>query len=153
MVKADNQTGNGDADVFAFFNEVGIIAQLSGAMLHSVLPDGVHPSHFAIINHLTRRGDGREPAKIAAAMQVTKQTMTHSLKVLDGRGFIRTEVSPEDGRAKLVYLTDHGKTFREEAIRQVSAKFAGLFDMQMRQELEALRPRLVDLRKHLDENR
>ena len=38
------------ADVFAFFTEMGIITQLATALLAKSLPDGVHPSHFSIIN-------------------------------------------------------------------------------------------------------
>ena len=49
------------AAVFAFFNEIGIFNQLSTAVMQGVLPKGVHPSHFAIINHLARTGDGKTP--------------------------------------------------------------------------------------------
>ncbi len=97
--------------VFAFFTEVGVISQLATARLAKALPDGVHPSHFAIVNHLARTGDGVSPVRIAAAMQVTKNTMPHSLKVLEKRGFITVAPSPDDGRAKIVLLTDAGRVF------------------------------------------
>ena len=73
--------GNSD-EVFGFFTEIGIINQLSTALFAKSLPNGVHPSHFSILNHLARRGDGTPPLRIASAMQVTKNTMTHSLNVL-----------------------------------------------------------------------
>jgi len=103
---------NNAAEVFGFFNEVGIINQLSTTMLAKSLPNGVHPSHFFILNHLVRLGDGKPPARIASAMQVTKNTMTHSLKVLQNRGYITVKPDPEDGRGKLVYLTDAGRVSR-----------------------------------------
>ncbi|MEP2261681.1 MAG: MarR family transcriptional regulator, partial [Paracoccaceae bacterium] len=110
-------TDDTSKEIFGFFTEIGIINQLSTALLAQALPDGVHPSHFAILNHLTLRGDGKAPVKIASAMQVTKNTMTHSLKVLEERGYIDVKPDPKDGRAKLVYLTSKGQQFREGAIQ------------------------------------
>ncbi len=146
----------GEADgleVFGFFNEVGIINQLSTAILAKSLPDGVHPSHFSIINHLVRMGDGKSPIRIAAAMQVTKNTMTHSLKVLEERGFISVEPDPDDGRGKLVRLTEAGRAFREAAIRNVMARFGDVIEPEHRAIMARLMGDLVVLRKHLDENR
>ncbi len=148
-------TSKGDipGEVFGFFTEIGIIAQLSNALLAACLPDGVHPSHFAILNHLTRMGDGKSPIRIAAAMQVTKNTMTHSLKVLEGRGFIEVQPDPVDRRAKRVLLTDAGRAFRQEAIGAVSAMFAGLIGPDQLDQMRRTQPDLALLRKHLDDNR
>ena len=140
-------------EIFGFFNEVGIINQLSTAILAKCLPDGVHPSHFAIINHLVRTGDGKSPVRIAAAMQVTKNTMTHSLKVLEDRGFIIVAPDPDDGRGKLVRLTEAGRAFRESAIQNVLARFGEVIEPEHREIMHRLRGELEVLRKHLDENR
>ena len=140
-------------EVFGFFNEVGIINQLSTAILANSLPDGVHPSHFAIVNHLVRTGDGKSPVRIAGAMQVTKNTMTHSLKVLEDRGLITVEPDPEDGRGKLVRLTETGRAFRESAIRNVMERFEDIVEPKHREIMTRLIGDLQVLRKHLDENR
>ncbi|MEM7718059.1 MAG: MarR family transcriptional regulator [Pseudomonadota bacterium] len=140
-------------EVFGFFNEVGIINQLSSAILAKCLPDGVHPSHFSIVNHLVRMGDGKAPVRIAAAMQVTKNTMTHSLKVLEDKGFITVEPDPADGRGKLVRLTDAGRTFRETAIQSVMARFEDMIEPAHRDAMKRVMSDLILLRKHLDENR
>ncbi len=140
-------------EVFGFFNEVGIINQLSTAILAQCLPDGVHPSHFSIVNHLVRTGDGKSPVRIAAAMQVTKNTMTHSLKVLEDRNFIIVEPDPDDGRGKLVRLTEAGRTFRETAIRNVMTRFGDIMKPEHREIMQRLRGDLEVLRKHLDESR
>lgn len=139
--------------VFAFFSEIGIIHQLSSALLAKCLPDGVHPSHFAILNHLVRMGDGKTPIRIAGAMQVTKMTMTHSLKVLTTKGFITTGPNPDDARGKLVYLTDNGRAFREEAIARVITMFGDILGPEHREAMVRLRPDLAVLRQHLDDNR
>jgi len=141
------------AAVFAFFTEIGIINQLSTTMLASALPDGVHPSHFAITNHLYRVGEGSTPVRIAAAMQVTKTTMSHSLKVLEDRGFIRISPDPKDGRAKQVFLTSKGRAFRDDAIRRASQKFGGVLQSEHHDIMRRIQGDLETLRKHLDANR
>lgn len=140
-------------EVFGFFNEIGIINQLSTAMFAKSLPDGVHPSHFAILNHLVRMGDGKTPMRIASAMQVTKNTMTHSLKVLQDRGYIDVQPDPEDGRGKRVYLTETGRAFREEAIARVSKQFRHVIGVDQRAIMRRIRGDLEQMRKHLDDNR
>lgn len=145
--------GSEGMEVFGFFNEVGIINQLSTAILAACLPDGVHPSHFAIVNHLVRLGDGKSPVRIAAAMQVTKNTMTHSLKVLSDRGFITVEPDPEDGRGKIVRLTDAGRAFRETAIRSVLQRFGDIVTPAHQDAMQRVLGDLVMIRKLLDENR
>lgn len=145
-------SGNAD-EVFGFFTEIGVINQLSTAMFAKSLPDGVHPSHFAILNHLARMGDGKAPLRIASAMQVTKNTMTHSLKVLQDRGYIDVQPDPEDGRGKRVYLTEAGRAFREEAIARVTEELRNVIDAEQRAIMRRIRGDLEQMRKHLDNSR
>lgn len=154
MTKTGEKTGEeAAARVFSLFNEIGIVNQLATSMLAQALPDGMHPSHFAILNHLYRVGNGSSPVRIAAAMQVTKNTMTHSLKVLEGRGLVEVRPDPEDGRAKRVFLTEAGRTFRVGAIGRTAARFGQVVTPEIAALLEELRPGLTRLRKHMDENR
>ncbi|MBF9030812.1 MarR family transcriptional regulator [Rhodobacterales bacterium HKCCE3408] len=141
------------ADLFETFNEFGIITQLATSLLSSVLPDGIHPSHFSILNHLVRTGDGKTPVRIAAAMQVTKTTMTHSIRVLESGGYIEVRANPDDGRGKLVFLTDAGRAFREKAIAAVTTTFEEIVTPEIAQRLARIRPDLVAIRRHLDSNR
>lgn len=141
------------AEVFGFFTEIGIINQLSTAILAKSLPEGVHPSHFSILNHLVRMGDGKPPVRIASAMQVTKNTMTHSLKVLQDRGYIMVAPDPADGRGKLVYLTDSGRRFREQAIVNVSEAFGHIIGPDQLGIMRRIGGDLLQMRKYLDENR
>lgn len=148
-----DENGGHGMEVFGFFNEIGIINQLSTALLAQCLPDGVHPSHFSIVNHLVRTGDGKSPVRIAAAMQVTKNTMTHSLKVLSERGFITVEPDPEDGRGKIVQLTEAGRAFRETAISNALDRFGDVVEAEHRDIMIRILGDLQTLRKHLDANR
>jgi len=139
--------------VFRYFNEIGIINQLSSAMLARALPDDVHPSHFAIINHLYRMGDGRTPHRIAEAMQITRATMTHSIRVLENRGLITVKPNPEDARGKLVYLTRHGRAFRDSAVQGVTAMFANVLDDTQIGVMSDGLVGLEQIRSHLDSHR
>lgn len=139
--------------IFAFFNEVGIVSQLSGALFGRLVPQNVHLSHFVVLNHLTRVGDGRSPAQIASALQVTKATMTHTLTVLTKHGFIALEPHATDGRSKVVKLTPAGRAFRESAIASMAPAFNYLADNISPAELMAALPVLEKVRKLLDAER
>ncbi|HYD04185.1 MAG TPA: MarR family transcriptional regulator [Reyranella sp.] len=140
-------------EIFAFFNEIGIIAQLSATLFNRSLPDGLSVAHFSILNHMVRLGDGRTPLQLASAFQVTKATMSHSLDVLSRRGFVRLEKHPDDGRSKLVFLTKAGRTFRDKAIEKVTGGLAGLMGDLDANALATLLPQLRAVREVLDRNR
>jgi DNA-binding MarR family transcriptional regulator len=139
--------------LFAFFNEVGIIHQLASALFLKVLPDGVHIAHFAILNHMVRLGDDRTPVQLASAMQVTKPTMTHSLKVLESRGFVAIRADATDRRSKRVLLTAAGRRFRDDAIAAIEAGLAGIADRLDDGTLPETVQRLRKIRRTLDEAR
>jgi DNA-binding MarR family transcriptional regulator len=140
-------------EIFAFFNEIGIIAQLSSTLFNRSLPDGLSVAHFSILNHLVRLGDGRTPLQLASAFQVTKATMSHSIDVLSRRGFVRIEKHPDDGRSKLVFLTEAGRAFRERAIEKVIGALAGIMGELDADAMANMLPRLRAVREVLDRNR
>ncbi len=140
-------------EAFAFFTEIGIIAQLSSTIFDRCLPEGLSTPHFSILNHMVRLGDGRTPLQLAAAFQVTKPTMSHALKVLSQRRLIRLEPHPEDGRSKLVYLTEAGRAFRERAIAEVMQVLDSLATEAEIDAMRSLLPGLRRVRELLDQNR
>jgi DNA-binding MarR family transcriptional regulator len=146
-------SGNQPGEVFAFFNEITMIDQLVTTLVGKVLPDDVHPSHFAIILHLTRMGDGKTPLALANAMQVTKATMSHSLKVLEKRGFIDTRPSERDARSKQVFLTQAGRTFHTAASEALARAFKHFLRDEHRQIMMDAVPGLAAIRHLLDDNR
>jgi DNA-binding MarR family transcriptional regulator len=153
QIKSSESGAQDVSALFALFNEINIIAQLSSALLNRRLPDGLHSSHFGILNHLSKRDFDETPAMLADAFQVTKGTMTHSLAVLERRGLIRLRPNPDDGRSKIVDITQAGRDFVIEgraALAPVIAAFSQLGDMQR---YEKLLPDLVALRELLDNNR
>ena len=139
--------------LFELFNEIGIISQLASTEFNRRLPEGLHVSHFGVINHLYRLGDGCTPLQIAAAFQVTKPTMTNTLTKLTARGFVDIRDNPEDGRSKLVYLTEQGRLFRQQAIATL---YPLMDEMDRKLDVEEIvtnLPSLKALREYLDKYR
>lgn len=138
---------------FQLFNEIGIIAQLSGNRFQRVLPQGLTVAQFSLLNHCVRLGDGWTPARLAAAFQVTKGTMTNTLQKLEAKGFIRVDPDPGDARSKRVFLTPAGKQAREASLKALVPELAQLpagFPPALAAEIL---PALERLRIWLDTNR
>ncbi len=138
---------------FAFFNEIGIISQLSRAMMEASLPNGLSVAHFSVLNHLVRLGDGRTPLDIARAFQLPKTTMTHTLSVLEKNAMIILRPNPKDGRSKCVFLTDKGREFRDDAIASLDPDVAALSSRIPIKVVSELVDKLADIRKTLDDYR
>ncbi|MEQ3710095.1 MAG: MarR family transcriptional regulator [Tateyamaria sp.] len=135
---------------FEVFNEIGIIEQLSRAILEARLPDGLIAPHFTVLNHLCRVEDGRTPVDMARAFQVPKTSMTHTLKGLEAHGLVELRPNPEDGRSKRVWLTQAGRDLRSQTIGALGTEFARLAADFDTDRLLAIRPVLTDLRIMMD---
>lgn len=144
-MSASEETG-----LWALFNEVGILHQLASALFVKTLPDGVHIAHFAILNHMVRLGDDKSPVQLASAMQVTKPTMTHSLKVLEARGLIRMIADTRDARGKRVLLTAEGRDFRQHAIAALEGALGGMAEQLDAARLALAVGQLREVRRILD---
>ena len=139
-----------DPPIFAFLNEVSIIEHLARNRLERVLPDGLRASHFVVLNHLVRLGDGRSLARIARAVQVERPAMTNTIQKLEARGLVRTGPDPRDGRGKLVYLTEAGRAAREAGVAAAAGAIGPVAAGLTPAELEAALPTLRRLRAALD---
>lgn len=135
---------------FALFNEIAIIEQLSRAMFEARLPKGVLVSHFSMLNHLIRVGDGRTPLELATAFQVPKTTLSHTLSLVEARGWIEMRPNPDDKRSKRVWITDAGRAFRDEAIASLAPDLAAIAERFDAAEVGDLVPRLAEIRQYLD---
>ena len=135
---------------FGVLTEAGIVSQLAHALLETRLPRGMVAAQFAVLNHLAARPAGQTPLRIARAFQVPKTSLTHSLAVLEGRGLVETAPNPDDGRSKLVRITDAGRSFRAEVIAALAPDMARALAGLDPGTLEALLPRLTHLREVLD---
>ena len=140
--------------LFSVFTEIAIIEHLSRISLERALPDGLKTSHFSVLNHMVRIGDGQSPVALARAFQVNKGAMTNTLQKLETRGLVDVRPDPDDGRGKRVYLTDAGHETREVCIAVALRIFADLDpDGSLGEDLLATLPALRSLRAVLDRTR
>jgi DNA-binding MarR family transcriptional regulator len=142
-----------NAALFEVFNEIGIIEQLSRALLEARLPSGLIAPHFNVLNHLVRLGDGRAPIDMARAFQVPKTTLTHTLKGLESQSLIEMRPNPEDARSKLVYLTAEGRHLRDKTIEALGPDFRRMAEGFDLARLADVLPVLRDLRLVLDQDK
>lgn len=141
------------AALFEVFNEIGILAQLSRALLEARLPKGFLLPHFAVLGHLIRVADGRTPLELARAFQVPKTSMTHTLAGLDAARLVEMLPNPRDGRSKCVFLTAAGRAFRDAALAALAPDLARLSAEVDPARLAALLPELAALRQVMDRQR
>jgi DNA-binding MarR family transcriptional regulator len=141
------------SDYFRLFNEIGIIGQLSRSLLEARLPPGFVAAQFSVLNHLARLGDGKTPLALAQAFQAPKNSMTHSLTVLEREGLIEIRKNQQDGRSKLVYITDAGRKFRMDVIDALAPEMARIAAAFPPEFVARLLPDLERFRQFLDADR
>lgn len=145
---------NEDPPGFRIFNEIGIIDQLAGTMFERSLPRGMTRAQFGVLNHFVRLGhEGRSPAQLASALQVTRATMTSTLARLAKAGLVTIDPDPADGRGKLVSLTAAGREMRAAGLAAVAPLLPMVDTILTTDEQAALLPLLVKTRQALDKLR
>jgi DNA-binding MarR family transcriptional regulator len=89
--------------------------------------------------------DGLRPTELAERMNMTKQATNHLLSGLETRGYIQRVPAPDDGRGKVLRLTDRGRQvvgIMQESSRRLEGEWAERLGNPA---LEQLRQQLVEL--------
>ena len=77
---------------------------------------GLKTSQYSLLSHIVTLGPVR-PGELAGHMEMDASTLTRNLQPLVAQGWV--EVGPgEDGRSRLVTVTDAGREKRTEAQRE-----------------------------------
>lgn len=142
-----------DPLLFTFFNEVGIIEQLARTAFERVMPKGMTVPQFSVLNHFVRLGGERTPAQLASAFQVSRATMTNTLKRLEAAGLIASTPDPDDGRSKRISLTPAGRAMRERCIASLMPLLDVFAERLDAGALKAAVPVLQGVRAELDGSR
>ncbi|NET10807.1 MAG: winged helix DNA-binding protein [Symploca sp. SIO2B6] len=79
--------------------------------------------------------------------------MTHTLAGLTKAGYIEMLENEKDKRSKLIYITDAGRKFRDDAIRSLAPDVDEIARHFRVEDAEAIVPRLQSLRETLDKMR
>ncbi|MCU0733641.1 MAG: MarR family transcriptional regulator [Hyphomonas sp.] len=139
--------------LFSFFTEIGILSQLSQTQFERLMPKGMTIAQFTVLNHCVRVGDGKSPAALARAFQVTKATMTSTLHRLEDKGLVTLAPDSRDGRSKLVSITAQGRQMREDCIAATGPWMARMGGLIENFDIQSLLRDLAGIRAVLDADR
>jgi DNA-binding MarR family transcriptional regulator len=140
-----------DPLAFEFFNEIGIIDQLTSTMLTNALPCGMTQAQFTVLNHFVRLDIAeKSPADLASAFQVRRPTITSTLARMESAGLVAVRLDPNDGRAKLVSITQAGREMRERCMTALHTMIPAIETVVTESEMRTLLPALRNIRVGLD---
>jgi DNA-binding MarR family transcriptional regulator len=110
--------------------------------------DDIRPAHSSIFRHILP--EGSRLTELAERAQLTKQSTSYLVDYLHQKGYLEFVPDPQDGRAKLVHLTERGVAFQKAAIA-LSRRLEGEVAKQIgTQNLAQLRDLLEQLNAHID---
>jgi DNA-binding MarR family transcriptional regulator len=139
--------------MFTYFNELGIISQLSSRMFEKNLPAELTMSQFSVLNWFVRVDDQATPGRLSTAFQVTKGAMTNTLKKLHEKALVSIEPDANSGRSKIVRLTPNGRKVRDSAVAAAYPLMNDLANSIDLPELTKQMKGIQKLRLYLDEYR
>ena len=142
-----------ESPLFSYFNEIGIIAQLSNALFERSLPDGLNNSQFGVLNWFARVDSQATPGRLATAFQVTGGAMTNTLKKLEAKDLVKIEPDEFSGRKKKVTITLKGEKVRKQAIAAAAPLFQEFAENFPQENIELQLGQLQKVREYLDQRR
>lgn len=154
-LRVTKKTANSPADspLFSYFNEIGIIAQLSNAVFERNLPDGLNSSQFGVLNWFSRVDSEATPGRLAIAFQVTAGAMTNTLKKLEAKGMVKIEPDSQSGRKKKVTITSKGAKARQRAIAAAAPLLQEFAEKFPQENIQHQLEQLQEVREYLDQRR
>ncbi|AHD08613.1 MarR family winged helix-turn-helix transcriptional regulator [Phaeobacter gallaeciensis] len=112
-------------------------------------PLGIVPGQFPALLALWQR-DGQTQRELVAKTDVEQATMANTLNRMERDGLIVRRAHPEDGRARMIYLTEKAKTIRDQAYRAAGdvngAMLSDLSDAERRTFIDLLQRVVKTLR-------
>ena len=114
----------------------------------ALAPHGLTIGQFGILSRLRRRR-GIGIATLADQLSLDASTLSRLLRPLADAGLIDVRPDPDDGRAKLLWLTDQGATRSRSAYDDWQSAQARISDKLGEARLAALRFILDDAYDHL----
>jgi DNA-binding MarR family transcriptional regulator len=107
-------------------------------------PD-IRPAHGAIAQHISDRGS--RVTELAQLAQISKASVVYIVNDLERLGYVERLADPDDGRAKLVRLTERGRQAQDaarEIVAQIEQDWSGVLGQRDFARLRELLRRLHD---------
>ena len=136
---------------FLFFNEIGIINQLASALFNKKLPDGLHVSHFSVLNHLAHSGGEKSPGQLARSFHLTRGAMTNTLSKLEWAGWVHIRPDWDDARRKMVAISPAGQAARDAALAAIAPIIAEVVTNVGEDKVRTVLPVLREMRLKLSD--
>jgi DNA-binding MarR family transcriptional regulator len=80
--------------------------------------EGVQPAYHALFENIDV--DGTRLTELAARADMTHQSMSELVAVLEHRGWVERRADPTDGRARLVCLTQEGRAVTRRGLHHIN---------------------------------
>ncbi len=109
---------------------------------------GLKTTQYSLLSHVLRLGPIR-PGDLADAMTMDASTLTRNLKPMLAAGWLQMTAG-DDGRSRLVHITDAGRAKRAEAQRHWKTAQEGLNQMLGVERVRALHALVDDSLELLD---
>ncbi len=106
----------GDPVLFKLLGEIEVIARAADARFARLLPRGLTPAQFGVLNRLVRLGRLETVSELARAFRVSQPTMSSTVAKLSAKGLVALREDPADRRIRRVALTPEGGAMRETGV-------------------------------------
>ena len=138
-------------ELFTWFNEISIIAQLSGNLFERALPGDLTTSQFSALNWFVRVDSEATPARVATAFQVTRGAMTNTVNRLEWAGHVHIRPDWDDARRKFVSISPAGKKALNEAFSAVAPILNQTVEAIGSEKVRMALPVLREFRRRIEE--
>lgn len=135
------------------FTEIELIEHLMRRTVTNHLPAGMPYSHFELLMHMARVGDGQTPAELAQALMMTKGALTNILQKMEAAKQVAVLADVSDRRKKRVRLTRQGLDAHNSILKSLKPRTDALREGFTEAEFRQALPFLKALRTFLEEVR
>lgn len=120
--------GSMDPDLTTLTLLLARVARLSESVATEVCTThGTTSAELRVLSMLSHRPDGAgSPSDIARWVVQTSGGLTATLKRLEDDGYVERRPDPDDGRGRLVALTDDGKAFHDRLLADLVGRVDGV---------------------------
>jgi DNA-binding MarR family transcriptional regulator len=103
---------------------------------------GLGRSHIDALFVLTHRRTPVTPSSLAAALGVTAGAVTQLLETLAAAGLVESDLNPQDGRSRILKLSERARAeiaeFEDQIVAELTPRFDALTDTQLATAAELL---------------
>lgn len=142
-----------DPELFKVLSEISMIAHLADTEFSRMLPSGMTPAQFGVLNRLVRLRLRETVTELANAFQVAQPTMTSTVRRLAEKSLVTLQQDVTDRRIRYVIITAAGEQVRDDAIATIGPLIQEFATSAPDIDSNALMHTLMRLRTFLDQRR